>query len=150
MSREEGIQKIEAHVGCLCIDESEGKIRCLIAKRNQARKLYPDLWEGGGGLVRPNESFPDAVKRQMREEFGLKVRVLFPFCDYTIETEGGIIPGIRFLCCRAANSEIRLDGKEHAEYAWVLPEDLDRYALIPGVAEDIQKGIALYSQRKAG
>lgn len=150
MSREEGLHKIEVHVGALCIDEAGGKLRCLIAKRTAARKLYPDLWEGGGGQVKPDESFPDAVKRQMKEEFGLDARVLFPFRDYVIETAQGRIPGIGYVCCKAANSEVRLDGKEHSEYAWVLPEELEGYALIPGVAEDIRKGIALYSQRKAG
>jgi len=138
MARESGVQKIEVHVAALCFDlEHEDGPRCLIAKRTSSRELYPDLWECGGGHVQTGESFTRALERQMQEEFGVDIDVLFPFGEYFMETKNGGIPGMKFVASVDAAQDIKLDPQEHTEYAWVSEEDLGNYNFIEGVADDI-------------
>ncbi|HDD44483.1 MAG TPA: hypothetical protein ENG63_06460 [Candidatus Desulfofervidus auxilii] len=63
--------------------------------------MYPLFWECGGGQVHIRESFEEAVRRQMWEEFGIKVKVLKSFTSYVIPSSNGrpAIPGVRFLVC---------------------------------------------------
>lgn len=147
MARENGIHKIEVHVAALCFDlEQEDGPRCLIAKRAGTRKLYPNLWECGGGQVKAGESFPQALARQMREEFGLEVEVLFPFGDYFISTETGGIPGMKFVCSVEGEQEVILDSEEHTEYAWVGEDSLEDYEMVPGLQDDIAESFNILAE----
>lgn len=147
MARENGLHKIEVHVAGLCFDlEHEDGPRCLIAKRTADRKLYPNLWECGGGQMRAGESFPQALARQMHEEFGLDVEVLFPFDDYFIPTDIGGIPGIKFVCSVEDDQPVTLDPEEHTDFAWVREEDLGNYEMIPGVADEIAESFKILAE----
>jgi len=142
MPREAVQHKIEAHVAGLCFAKREGVWRCLIARRTPSRKLYPDLWECGGGQVHEGESFPDALKRQMREEYGIEVNELKVFGTYSIQHEDGVIPGVSFLCLLDKEPEVCLDPQEFVDYAWVALPDLDGYTFIHGVRADLCRGFA--------
>jgi 8-oxo-dGTP diphosphatase len=48
--------------------------KVLIAKRKPGGKL-PDQWEFPGGKVEDDESARECLRREMREEFGIEVRV---------------------------------------------------------------------------
>jgi len=48
--------------------------RYLVSKR-KAPSDYPGTWEFGGGKVEPGESLENALVREFREEYGIKVRV---------------------------------------------------------------------------
>lgn len=140
MGRERERHEIEVHVAAICFDLESGDFpRCLIARRAPHRELFPNLWECGGGQVRRGESFSEAASRQIREEFGLEVDILFPVGEYSIPTQDGVIPGIKFVATISGAQAVTLDPGEHTEYAWVEPEeeDLAHYDFIPGVDEDI-------------
>jgi 8-oxo-dGTP diphosphatase len=48
---------------------SEDKI--LLARRSAHRKAYPDLWSFPGGHVESDETFDQALCREVREELGI-------------------------------------------------------------------------------
>lgn len=147
MARENGIHKIEVHVAGLCFDiEHEDGPCCLIAKRTATRKLYPNLWECGGGQMKAGETFPQALTRQIFEEYGLEAEVLFPFGDYFIATESGGIPGMKYVCGVDSADPITLDPEEHTEFAWVREEDLAKYDFIPGVQDDIAESFKILAE----
>ncbi|NTU76651.1 MAG: NUDIX domain-containing protein [Alphaproteobacteria bacterium] len=144
MPREKEIHEIEVHVAGLCLEEREDSLYVLIGKRAANRNLFPDFWECGGGQVHRNETFTEAVKRQMNEEFGLEVDVMFPFRSYSIKTENKIIPGVGFVCVPRGGQKIQIDNVELVDHKWVTPKDMKDYATIPGLCEDVQIGIEMY------
>ena len=51
-----------------------------VAQRKKTRKIYPLKWEvGGGGAVSMGESFEDAAKRELKEEFGFETKPEYLF-----------------------------------------------------------------------
>ena len=81
--REEKIHKLEVHVAGICFVGN----RVLVAKRTSSRKLYPNLWECGGGQVETGENFDDAVKRQLKQELGVIVKPIKVLGTYEILTQ---------------------------------------------------------------
>jgi 8-oxo-dGTP diphosphatase len=120
----------------------------LIAKRLPTRELYPNKWECGGGQVRPEESFEDAIKRQLFEEFGLAIKVVQPIGTYEIITgseKQAKIPGVKFLCIpENSKTEITLNQKEFSEYKWISVKSIYKFDMISGIKKDIQKAAQLY------
>lgn len=136
--REKDQSRIEAHVAGICIKDDS----VLVAKRSPDRKIYPGLWECGGGQVKPGENFEEAITRQMKEELGIDVKPLHVFRTYEIsvpELEQQKIPGIKFAC--SLLGYIRGEGptisEEHTEYRWQPIGKLDEFEMIPGLKEDI-------------
>lgn len=140
--REEKINKIEVHVAGICFDGD--KVLCL--RRSLERKIYPSLWECGGGAVWSGENFEDAVRRELRDEAGVIVEPLKVFGVYEILTpnlEQKKIPGVKIVCrfLRYVEglSEPKLSG-EHIEWRWVSLDTLDEVEFISGIADDIREG----------
>lgn len=144
MPREKKIYEIEVHVACLCIKENNGEIKILLGKRADSREIFPGYWECGGGQIHNNETFIDAIKSHMNDEFGVDIDVLFPFCTYHIELKNKLIPGIRFICKIQPNQKVRIDNEEIVDYRWVSFDQLDKYMTIPGLKEDILTGFDYY------
>ena len=116
------------HVAGVCVRPSNSHWEVLIAQRTKERHLYPGKWECGGGRVNPSESFGDAIKRQIFEEFRLDVEPIDLLETYEIQVPGrNRIPGLRFLCL-AGDGTVQLNGREFDQYKWVsfpVPSDLD-------------------------
>jgi len=135
--REEFQHHIEVHVAALCFKEENGELYILAGKRKESRELYPGLWEFGGGQVHKGETFEGAIKRQLWEEFGVKVEVLAPFATYSIPPRGerALIPGLRFICYCVDDSSLKEEGEEHDIIKWIPIKEIDKYHFIPGLKE---------------
>ncbi len=145
--REDEIHKIEVHVAGVCIQKDDG-LKVLIGKRSNERRLYPGLWECGGGQVHRKEEFEEAIKRQFKEEFGVIIDPVKAIGHYKIvdRENDTVIPGIKF-CCRFIDyieEKIWLDEAEFVEYRWILLNEMDRYEFIPGIKEDIREAVRVY------
>jgi mutator protein MutT len=79
-----GIDYIGVGVGAIIIND-EGKV--FLAKRGQKAKNERGTWEFPGGGVEFVEKLVDAIKREMREEFGVEIEVI-----KQIETLDHLIP----------------------------------------------------------
>ncbi len=79
-----GIDYIGVGVGAIIIND-EGKV--FLAKRGQKAKNERGTWEFPGGGVEFGEKLVDAIKREMREEFGVEIEVI-----KQIETLDHLIP----------------------------------------------------------
>lgn len=113
----------------------EGKI--LIAKRF-ARDLLGGLWEFPGGHCEPDETIAQCVRREVREELGIRVSV----GDEFAVVEHGYSHfrvTLHALHCRYVSGEPRAIGC--AAFRWVAPRALSRYAF-PAANRRIIKAVA--------
>jgi len=135
--REKDLNKIEVQVAGIIFHEG----RFLVAKRAPNRALFPNLWECGGGHMKEDETFHEALKRQMREEFGVMIEPLKILGTYEITTVKPKIPGITYLCklIGYVNEQGPVISEEHTEYKWIPPEEIKTLEFIPKVKETLEK-----------
>jgi len=98
----------------------------LILKRSQEKDVGAGTWECGTGRVDQGEDFSTALRREIREELGVEVRV-----DFILGTDhfyrGEPIPenemiGLFYACSLDDPDSIRLSW-EHSEARWVTPAE---------------------------
>jgi A/G-specific adenine glycosylase len=111
------------HVVTAAVLSRDGRV--LLAKR-PSRGLLGGMWEFPGGKLEPGEDLGAALRRELREELGVEVRVGQAFGVYQHAYTHFRITLHAFLC------EL-LDGQpqplEAAELAWIVPAELDRYPM---------------------
>jgi 8-oxo-dGTP diphosphatase len=145
--REERIHKIEVHVAGICFSGDN----VLVLKRSPSRKLYPNLWECGGGAVWPGENFEEALKREMKDEAGIIVEPIMALKTYEIlvpDSEQKKIPGLRIVCRFigfVSGKEPQIS-KEHTGWKWITVDKLDGLDFIPGIKEDIKEAYSAISE----
>ncbi len=154
MPREEKQYKIETHVAGICFRETQYSIEVLIVKRQNNREIYPGKWECGGGQVRPNENFEEAIKRQMADELGVIVDRVLVFGTYEIKTpelKQKKIPGVKFICfwhSYVDEKGPKIDKREHSEWKWQSINNLAGIDFASTIGKDIRKGWEFYSKNK--
>ncbi|MBN2507276.1 MAG: (deoxy)nucleoside triphosphate pyrophosphohydrolase [Verrucomicrobia bacterium] len=109
--------------------------RLLLAQRPPTAHLG-GLWEFPGGKRQPGESFPDCLRRELREELGVEVDVLEPVASVLHDYPGKRVR-LEFYRCRLTRGEPQaLDGPA---LAWVGRDELDRYELPPADARLLRR-----------
>ena len=100
----------------------------LIAQRN--RNKYMGLkWEFPGGKVEPNETFHEALSREIQEELNININVHEKIAEEKYkDDEIDII--LHYFLCSKKNGTIRLN--EHENIVWVETKDFDKYAFVAG------------------
>jgi len=104
-------------VTCAII-ERDGRV---LAAQRGADMSHPLKWEFPGGKIHPGESREDCVRREIREELGLElkvVRALSPSVHVYPSAEVVLYP---FVCLIAEGEPVL---KEHADVAWLTPGEL--------------------------
>ena len=112
-----------------------GKI--FAAKRGDAPYPYvAHKYEFPGGKIEDGEIGADAVKRELKEELNMEIKVGGLYACHTFEYPDFIITLSLYEC------EMRSDFllKEHESYAWIAPADLKEEEWAPADA-DILAGL---------
>lgn len=121
----------------------DGKI--LICRR-PADKTRPLLWEFPGGKVEAGETKQQALVRECREELAFEVVPGSVFCEVT-HTYLDITIHLTLFNCTAKGEPQQL---EHAELAWVLPQDVTAYDFCPAdkvIVGKLARGVKLQTER---
>ena len=110
------------HIAVVGIIYEKGKI--LIDKRKPGG-LLGGLWELPGGKVGKRESLEAALLREVREELGVKIRILRPLVTVEHAYSHFAVTLHAFECAHVSGKP-----KCHScvEYKWVLPAQLKKYA----------------------
>ena len=109
--------------------------KLLLAKRPM-NKQFGGFWELPGGKVELNESYPEALKREISEELSIELDKLAYF-DSNIHpiNENQQIKLICFLCYQYYG-EIKLT--EHLDAKWFTKSDLNHIKITPADVKIIE------------
>lgn len=111
----------------------DGLVYC--ARRGLSGAL-PGMWEFPGGKVEQDESFHEALVREIDEELGCEVSVLEPLETTTHEYDFAVITLATFICELVAGDP---QSNEHAEERWLPIASLDTLEWAPADVPAVKK-----------
>ena len=113
-------------VGAVIVDDAG---RAFVHRRGPNRSLFPNCWDIPGGHVEPGETPLEALRREVEEETGWRLRRVIAELgemqwtgndgvprrelDYLIEVDGDL-------------DAPRLERPDHVEFTWVGLDEVDR------------------------
>ncbi len=106
----------------------------FIAQRNR-QKHFAYYWEFPGGKVDYDESFENALKREINEELSINIKIYHKITSQKHKDEK-INVVVHYFLCEALNTNIILS--EHEEMKWVYRQELLNYNLAPGDSKIIK------------
>jgi 5-methylcytosine-specific restriction protein A len=122
----ERIQRVEAAIDkrrlrvvtAAVIREETGRV--LVAQRKHGQQLSSQ-WEFPGGKVEAGETLEECLEREIREELGIKIRVIgrLVLADHKYPTFD-----IRLCAMKASVFEGKVSLNEHEKVIWVQPKEL--------------------------
>jgi len=94
-------------------------------------------WETPGGRLEIGEEIINGLKREIKEETGLSVKILFPFNAFSVNVgqEDSII-GINYLA-EYNGGEVKIDTNEHSHYQWINISDIRKLKDSIGLQKEI-------------
>ena len=118
-----GIDHIGVGVGAILVDDAG---RLFLSRRGPLAKNERGLWEFPGGSVEFNETLADALKREMREEYGVEIAVgeLLDVVDHILRDEGQHWVSPTFVCRITAGEPAILEPGKCAAIGWFTPDDV--------------------------
>lgn len=123
MELRRGVDFIGVGVGAIIVDEAG---RVFLARRGPKAKNERGLWEFPGGSVEFGERLADALRREIREEYGIDIEVgaLLDVADHILPDEGQHWVSPTYLCRIVSGTpSIREPGK-CTEIGWFAPETI--------------------------
>ncbi len=116
--------------------------KALIVRHGKVLIVLDRKWELPGGRLHVNETPHEGLRRELREELGIEVKILtihdvFSYCG---EGDGLNRFGIVYHCeLEPPNQEPKPDGRELKEIRWIsTTEDLDGLEFFPFFRESIE------------
>jgi len=134
----------------------DGVEKVFLPKRADTKKFLPGVRELPGGHIDFGEDPVDGLKREIVEEFSMRVEVGDPFFvfTYTNEVKGShSIEVIYFAQFTDPIENIKLNREDHSEYGWFAESELELAYSDNKDADDIEfqavrKGFALIAGAK--
>lgn len=121
------------------IIKNQTEDRFLIIKRKRGDKIHSGKWAFPGGLVKRGEDLIEALKREIKEETGLRIKNNFKkISEYGYKRPNNEVTfGICFSCTSYGDDII--SDKEIADFAWIKPYELSKYKHIKELNKEILK-----------
>jgi len=98
----------------------------LIAQRGRGKR-FGLKWEFPGGKVRKGEAPEDCLRREIREELNLKIRVEKYFCTVNHQYSDFDIELMAFWCSIAGGI---LNLEEHEQVRWVTVPEMKHFSFV--------------------
>ena len=100
----------------------------LIVQRNRKKHLGLK-WEFPGGKVQENETFEEALSREIKEELNIKISLHDKIAEEKYKDEKIDIV-LHYYLCTQESGTIKLN--EHEDLAWVEKKDFDKFDFAEG------------------
>ncbi len=117
---------MKRHVDPVIIGLVKHKGKYLLTKRDEPKNTYHNMWQIPGGGLEYGEEVIHCLKREMREETGLRISscVLLPVIKDEIRNHWhGIL--IAYLCEVENPTQVKLN-HEASEYGWFSVEEIEK------------------------
>lgn len=129
--------------GKAVIIRDDGKT--LVIKRAGDETHLENLWDVPGGRFEYKENPHEGLKREVKEEAGLKVSIEEPIKVWNfLRDNGEHVVGTTFLC-DPESLEIEL-GEEHTEHKWIEMEQLEEIEMHDGLRDGLKKAWTKWNQ----
>ena len=106
----------------------------FIAQRNR-NKHFAYYWEFPGGKVDKQETFENALKREIKEELSINIKVFNHIASEKHKDEK-IDVNVHYYLCESLNKNIILS--EHEDMKWLQKNDLKQFKMAPGDSKIIK------------
>lgn len=114
------------------------KNKVLILKKSPKDWNYPNKWSFCSGYVKEFEAAEDTVLREIKEETGLKAKIIKKGNLFQKNDKNkGKIWVIKAFLCEANSANVKLD-HENTEFRWISCKDLEKYPAVPGLKKDLK------------
>ncbi len=114
---------------------SEGK---LLALKDSTNKK----WEFPGGHLEKGEQPEEGLKREVKEETGLEIKVETPVYSSAYENRhGNWTFGVVYLCL-VEEEDVSIS-QEHEEWGWIKPEEFREKPAFQGYMEALEEGLEI-------
>jgi 8-oxo-dGTP diphosphatase len=126
-----GVDYIGVGVGALIVD-GQGRLRQGVARRGPQAKNERGLWEFPGGAVELGERLADALRREIREEYGIDIEVgeLLDVADHILPDEGQHWVSPSFICTIVSGEPAIRESAKCSQIGWFtldeIPADLSQ------------------------
>lgn len=114
------------------------KGRILLLQRSDRVGSYRGQWAGVSGYIEAGESAEAAAKRELEEELGLGGARLARATDPQSFRDGEVVWTVYPFLFDVRDPKVKVDW-EHRGYEWVSPEDVSKYATVPGLQKLVCK-----------
>lgn len=130
----------------------DGEVKVFLPKRAGAKKFFPGVFELPGGHIDWREDMVDGLKREIKEEFGMRIKVGDPFAAFTYfnEIKGShSVEVVFFAAFEGPIENIKINAGDHSEFKWVSQDEI---ASVGPISEaelrNVIKGLALLNGQK--
>lgn len=110
-------------------NEFEGVKKVFFAKRAYTKKFLPGVYELPGGHIDFGEDVITGLKREIAEEFNMKINVGDPFYTFAYKNEvkgSHSIEVVYFSRFIDPIADIKLNFEDHSEYGWFAESELNK------------------------
>lgn len=113
----------------------DGKILILRESSDYQDGANAARYDVPGGRIEPGQRFDESLRREIKEETGLDVKIGRPFFVNewrpVVRGEQWQIVGTFFIC--TAETDVVALSQDHDAYDWIKPEDYRTFNLIPNL-----------------
>lgn len=101
----------------------DGKM--LIVKKSPNERVDGGLWTVPGGKIHQSESIIDGLKREVKEEVGVKINSYQWIGEDVFKNEGVMFHAQHFLC-QIQETDISLE-KNLTDFRWIEKDEIEKY-----------------------
>ena len=105
----------------------DGVDKVFLPKRAETKKFLPGVFELPGGHIEYGEDIVEGLKREVREELGMDIKVGDPFSvfTYTNEIKGSHSIEVDYFASFVNSlDEIKINPEDHSEFGWFSEEEI--------------------------